>query len=54
VPIWILTMTARLLHHGEEDTLSVLNSLDTGHDWVVNGFVDMTSERMHDLWGRTA
>ena len=53
VPIWVLTMTARLLHQGEEGAVSVLNSLDTGHDWVVNGFVDMTSERMHELWGRT-
>jgi uncharacterized protein (TIGR04255 family) len=30
---------------------SVLAFLDLAHDWVVNGFVSLTSPRMHKLWG---
>jgi uncharacterized protein (TIGR04255 family) len=26
--------------------------LDVGHDWVVRGFTSLTTERMHEEWGR--
>ena len=26
--------------------------LDLGHDWVVRGFTSLTSQSMHELWGR--
>jgi uncharacterized protein (TIGR04255 family) len=26
--------------------------LDLGHDWVVRGFTSLTTERMHEEWGR--
>jgi uncharacterized protein (TIGR04255 family) len=26
--------------------------LDLGHDWVVRGFTSLTTERMHEQWGR--
>ncbi len=25
---------------------------DLGHDWIVRGFVDVTTPRMHEIWGR--
>ena len=33
---------------------SSANALDIGHDWVVNGFAEITSDDMHTIWERTA
>lgn len=33
-------------------TDAILSWLDTGRDWVVRGFTDATSDKMHRLWGR--
>jgi uncharacterized protein (TIGR04255 family) len=53
VPIWVLTLTARL--RTEKETMAeALRALDTGHDWVVNGFTELTSDRMHRFWGRSS
>jgi uncharacterized protein (TIGR04255 family) len=46
------TITAR----GRPDSSSmeaILSWLDTGREWVVRGFADATSEKMHRFWGRT-
>ena len=32
------------------DTASVLGWLDTGREWVVRGFADVTSDAMHAIW----
>lgn len=31
---------------------AVLAWIDLGHEWIVRGFVDLTSQRAHELWGR--
>lgn len=46
-----LTLTARGAPR-ESDTAAILEWLDLGHEWVVRGFADFTSERMHALWKR--
>lgn len=46
-----LTLTAR----GRPASAShadVMAWLDLGHEWVVNGFADLTTTSMHDRWGR--
>ena len=49
-----MTLTARM-RIGEEGTMeSALKTLDMGHNWVVNGFVELTSDQMQAAWGRTA
>lgn len=54
VPIWVMTLTARM-RIGEEGTMeSALKTLDMGHNWVVSGFVELTSDQMQAAWGRTA
>jgi len=25
---------------------------DLGHEWIVKGFTDFTTEHMHEIWGR--
>lgn len=53
VPIWVMTLTARVLDKEKETMDAALKSLDIGHDWVVNGFAELTSDRMHAIWERT-
>lgn len=48
-----LTLTAR--GSPESPALrDVLSWFDLGHEWIVRGFTDFTTRRMHELWGRTA
>ena len=35
------------------DTAGVLQWLDVGRQWVVEGFTDFTTDVMHKLWGRS-
>ncbi len=51
VEILQLQLTARGKPKSEE-TADVLAWLDTGREWVVRGFVDVTSPEMHERWGR--
>jgi uncharacterized protein (TIGR04255 family) len=47
--IWVMTLTARVLAaEGTRD--GAMDALDLGHEWVVRGFNDLTSEKMHTLW----
>ncbi len=34
------------------DTADILDWIDLGREWIVRGFSDFTTERMHKLWGR--
>lgn len=46
-----LTLTAR----GKPDSSrlsDIVTWFDLGHDWIVHGFVDVTSAEMHHIWGR--
>ena len=35
------------------DEAVVLQWLDVGRQWVVEGFTDFTTDAMHKLWGRS-
>jgi uncharacterized protein (TIGR04255 family) len=50
-PILILTLIARgkPLGEGIEGALAFL---DTGRKWIVRGFTSITTESMHQIWGR--
>jgi hypothetical protein len=46
-----LNLTAR--GKPESSTLQhLLDWLDLGHEWIVNGFTDFTTKAMHDHWGK--
>jgi len=49
-PIWGLTLTARVRASASKLD-KAFEALDLGHEWVVRGFVDVTTKRMHDDWG---
>lgn len=45
----------RLLARGRPQSStseSILNLIDTGREWVVRGFADMTTKKAHAIWGR--
>ncbi len=49
--LFVLTITAR----GEPtslDTDGLLAFHDLGHEWIVRGFTELTTERMHEEWER--
>lgn len=46
-----LTLTARGTP-ASSSLRDIVEWFDRGHNAVVNGFVDMTTRKMHDLWGR--
>lgn len=48
-PIFLLNLSAHVLP--EEPSLdSAWEALDIGHEWVVEGFRDVTTKRMHAAW----
>lgn len=50
----LLKMTARVLHRSE-DPADIVDTLQLGHDWVVNGFVSLTDPAIRrERWGQTA
>jgi uncharacterized protein (TIGR04255 family) len=49
-PIYMVTLTGRLLP-AAGDEREAWKALDVAHKWVVLGFKDVTSEKMHDQWG---
>lgn len=48
-----LTLTARGQPSGPS-VREILEWFDTGHAWIVEGFADITTDKMHSLWKRTA
>jgi uncharacterized protein (TIGR04255 family) len=51
-PAYLLTLTARMV--GEElDRAGALALLDIGHEWIVRGFKDITTDEMHHTWDLT-
>lgn len=46
-----LTLVARGCPESSELT-HISNWFDLGHEWVVRGFTELTSEKMHNLWQR--
>lgn len=50
--VFVATLTARGVP--TSDSVSgILEFLDKGHEWIVRGFADCTTPRMHMVWGRT-
>lgn len=47
-----LALTARGVPQ-ESGTDAILAWFDVGREWVVRGFTDITTEKMHRLWGRS-
>ncbi|MDZ4820639.1 MAG: hypothetical protein SGJ20_16870, partial [Planctomycetota bacterium] len=47
-----LELTARG-YPGASDDKSVFEWIDMGREWIVRGFTDFTSEKMHAVWSRT-
>ena len=50
-PLIALTLTSRGRPIGAGIS-GVLNFLDLGHEWIVQGFADLTTDEMHRIWGR--
>ncbi len=48
-----LTLTARGRPRSS-DLEGILEWFDLGHEWIVRGFTDLTSEGMHKLWMRSS
>jgi uncharacterized protein (TIGR04255 family) len=46
-----LTLTAKVKPRSS-NTTDILECLDLGREWVVRGFTDFTSKRMHLMWRR--
>lgn len=51
MPIYVMNLTSRVIP-GQEDRASALAALDLGHRWVVLGFEDLTTPKMHEIWKR--
>lgn len=52
-PILALNLTARGFPLGEGEN-GIMEFMSLGREWVVRGFADVTTERMHEEWGRRA
>lgn len=50
VPIWVLTLTGRVRSSGE-GLDEAMDALDKGHDWALQGFLDLTTPKMQSQWG---
>lgn len=46
-----LTLTGRVLIASNNDR-ALFDALKLAHDWVVSGFADFTSPKMHEIWKR--
>ncbi len=49
--LYRMTLTARGAPYCGDD--GVAGFLDVGHIWIVRGFADVTTGRMHEVWGRS-
>jgi uncharacterized protein (TIGR04255 family) len=47
-----LNLTARGEPRGSDDD-AILSWIDSGREWVVRGFTDFTSAKMHRIWNRS-
>jgi uncharacterized protein (TIGR04255 family) len=51
--IFVMTLTARG-RPGSTSEPGPYEFFDIAHEWIVRGFVDLTTPRMHEVWGRNA
>jgi uncharacterized protein (TIGR04255 family) len=50
-PIYVIQMNGRTTP-ASPDSKGALDALDLGHKWVVKGFEDITTNKMHQIWER--
>jgi hypothetical protein len=50
-PIFVLNLTARGAPIGS-GLAAVRAFADLAHEWIVRGFADLTTQEMHQAWGR--
>lgn len=50
LPIYAMNLSARIVPPPDTDLTSAMPLLDVGHDWIVRGFADITTKRMHRVW----
>jgi uncharacterized protein (TIGR04255 family) len=50
LPIYLMHVTARIVPPLGCDLGAALDVLDVGHEWIVRGFADLTTDEMHKLW----
>jgi uncharacterized protein (TIGR04255 family) len=49
-PMYVMNLTSRLVPGGN-DPDSAWFALDLGREWIVRGFVELTTKEMHERWG---
>jgi uncharacterized protein (TIGR04255 family) len=52
-PTYLLTLTCRMVGDFRLNNNKYIDALDTAHEHIVRGFADLTTEEMHEQWGRT-
>jgi hypothetical protein len=50
-PMYVMTLTARGAPQGEGVSAAVA-FLNLGREWIVRGFADLTTAKMHSIWRR--
>ena len=50
LPIYAMNLAARIVPPPDADLTAAMPLLDVGHDWIVRGFADITTEKMHRVW----
>ena len=52
VPVFVFQLVGRGTPRNQS-LEGVLELCDTAHEWIVTGFTNLTTSRMHKVWGRT-
>jgi len=49
-PMYVVNLSSRLVPGGTDADAAWI-ALDLGREWIVKGFVDLTTKEMHKMWG---
>jgi uncharacterized protein (TIGR04255 family) len=50
LPIYGMNLASRIVPPASTSLVSGIDVLDIGHDWIVRGFADLTTQDMHQQW----
>jgi uncharacterized protein (TIGR04255 family) len=50
-PVYLMNLVARIVPPIGTSVDSSLDIADVGHDWIVRGFADLTTDEIHEQWG---
>ncbi|MFL5845288.1 MAG: TIGR04255 family protein [Solirubrobacteraceae bacterium] len=50
MPIYAVNLVARVVPAPSTSAEEAIAAADTGHEWIVRGFADLTTPAMHELW----